>query len=616
MKFHVPCCSVPRVGNSRSAGFQSLETGGARSSNHWKSAAALALAVALPSLRAAPLSQPVSDIDPRSGISIRVESAFDRMPNAGFAPLRVVIKNDSSLRRTWDFSFVSASAYGERATFRSGTSVDCDAKAERVVEIMVPLAVQGGGYMYPQLTTQVSGYGCGGGARHLWSGGYSSYGGHPATAFIAMADSLALTAWSVLEAKLTGASSSGPAARPAADLAGVRFDAAKAPGDWRGWMGCDSVWLSDGDWAGLDNIRRQALLDWLKLGGRLHVCFAGGDRNGALTDLPPDEGPVGLGRFARVTASDTTKFVDHVARTIRAEPRIVDTISSGYVPNWGLRAGIPPIVVHTGLILAFVCLFAALIGPVNLFLLARRKKHMHLFWTTPALSLLASLALALIIVLQDGFGGKGNRFNAVYLDAAAHKAFTVQEQVSRSGVLLSRRLPVRDPLFLTHVVTDSATDRRSRDYAFAGDAFTGDWFSSRTVDGHLLAAVQPTRGRVEIAVANGTPTVTSSLGATLETLYYRDIRQQVWTVAALKTGERKMMQPATGAALGDFLRKQTAPCGGYLSPRLADLAGQDRFFFASVASPTEQVIPTLPSIVWKQSGLLYFGPAVETGGGP
>lgn len=558
---------------------------------------------------AASLHQPVSDIDPASHVSIFVESAFERVPSCGYAPLRLVIRNDSPARHVWDFTFSSASPYGGNAAFRSGTSVDCDAKAERIVEIMVPISVQqAAGYSYPQLTTRVSGYGCGSSAMQIWSGGYSAYGGHGrTTAYAAMSDTLGVSSWVMLEnlVRTNGV-----------DLAGTQFDPAKAPGDWRGWSGCDSVWLADTDWEKLDKIRRQALLDWTRLGGSLHVCFPGGDIRAALPDLPQGDDAIGLGRFDRITAKDPARFVDYVDRTIRAEPRLLDAIHSGYSSGWGLRTGIPPIVVHTGLILLFVCLFAVLIGPVNLFALARKQKHMHLFWTTPALSILASIALALVIVLQDGFGGKGNRFNAVFLDSAAHRAFVVQEQVSRCGVLLSRRVPLRDALFMTALNTGAGFENRGRGYALENDALTGDWFSSRTIDGHLLFAVQPSRARVEISDAGGTPVITSGIGATLTDVFYRDQRQDLWHAQNLKTGERKKMQKAANPDFLNWQEKHRLATGRYLQVRLAPLWKNDDYFFASAEGTTEQVIPTLPSIVWKQNALVYFGPVMATGGAP
>jgi hypothetical protein len=591
---------------SRSKSFQWLEISGAQISNHWKFFVAAIFLSCRGPVSASSLHMPVSGVDPKSGLSITIGSAFDKLPYCGYAPLRLTIRNDSAARHSWDFTFTSASPYGDRQGFRSSTSVDVDAKAERIVEIMVPLATQSGGYAYPQLTTSVVGYGCGGGARELWSGTYAA-AGRSATPFTMLSETLGISSWLPLETKLKGSG---------VDLTGGQFDPKMAPGDYRGWLGCDSVWLSSSDWEAFDSIHRQALLDWTKLGGDLHVCFLSGDKNTALADLPAGDTPLGFGRIARVAVKDNSKFVDHIAHTIRGGSRLLDTIHSGYVAGWSLRAGIPPVVVHTGLILGFVIVFAVLIGPVNLFALARRKKHMHLFWTTPALSIAASIALAFVIVLQDGFGGHGNRFNAIYLDAAAHKAFTVQEQVSRTGVLLARRIPMHENFFMTAVQCNPGLENRNRNYALEGDSLTGDWFSSRSVDAHLLLAAQSSRARVEISPAGEAPSVTSGIGTTLGEIYYRDARQRVWHAEGVKTGERQIMRPSTAAALSEWWTRRRGFTGGYLRMRLLDIADQDNFFFAAAEGPAEQIIPTLPAIVWKQDTLLYFGPVAAAGGPP
>ncbi len=597
--------------------FQSLEICGRVISNHWKQSQILLIiamaALASANASAAGLHTPVNNIDPRSGISIYVDSPFDKLPLCGFAPVRLVVRNDSAKRHSWDFVFISSSMYDQRQTFRSGTTVDVDAKAERIVEVMVPLIPSPTGYAYPQLTTHVSGYGCEGNSMAMWSaGGYAAAASTEAT--FAMSDSLALTTWSLLETKLRGGSSSAGAAPAGRDIPGFRFDAAAAPGDYRGWLGCDSVWLSEDDWQSFDTIKRQALLDWTKLGGRLHVCHSGAAPS-ALADLSTGDETLGLGVVLRTSHANASRLADEIVRTIRKEQSLLRTINNGFTSTWPLRKGVPEIVVHSTLILLFVFGFAVLIGPVNLFALAKKKMHMHLFWTTPALSIIASVVLGLVIILQDGFGGRGNRFTAVYLDHVAHKSFVAQEQISRTGVLLSRTIPLHEPCFITAVNTDAGFMHRSRSYELVGGTLSGDWFSSRTVQGQLLYAAQSSRARVEIGTAAGAPAVISGIGATLAEIYYRDEKGKIWRAENLKQGERVQMKSAAESQFKEWWRHQTGTADAVLAARLNAQPDQDNFFFATATGNTEQIIPTLPAIKWKQDALLYFGPVAAIGGG-
>ena len=67
------------------------------------------------------------------------------------------------------------------------------------------------------------------------------------------------------------------------------------------------------------------------------------------------------------------------------------------------------------LLIGFILVFAVLVGPVNLFWLADASRRHRLFWSTPLISVAASLLLVGVIALQDGFGGSGERVMATLL---------------------------------------------------------------------------------------------------------------------------------------------------------------------------------------------------------
>ena len=88
-------------------------------------------------------------------------------------------------------------------------------------------------------------------------------------------------------------------------------------------------------------------------------------------------------------------------------------------------------------------LFGILVGPVNLFVLAKSGRRHRLFITTPLISLGASLLLILLIIFQDGFGGRGMRrvLMEVRPDAGQNAAFLHQEQIARTGILTGTASP-------------------------------------------------------------------------------------------------------------------------------------------------------------------------------
>ncbi len=69
-------------------------------------------------------------------------------------------------------------------------------------------------------------------------------------------------------------------------------------------------------------------------------------------------------------------------------------------------------------------ILAVLIGPVNIFLLKRIDRRMKLYWTVPAVSLLACVLVVFYAAIADG--GKRMRVcSLTYLDQGARSAFTI-----------------------------------------------------------------------------------------------------------------------------------------------------------------------------------------------
>jgi len=102
----------------------------------------------------------------------------------------------------------------------------------------------------------------------------------------------------------------------------------------------------------------------------------------------------------------------------------------------------PPLVgqvrLQSGLIFGFILIFALVVGPLNLFVFASGKNRPRLFWTTPLISLIGAGLLAALMIVQDGFGGTGARTTLAVLLPQDKKMAVIQEQVSRTGILLGQ----------------------------------------------------------------------------------------------------------------------------------------------------------------------------------
>ena len=180
-----------------------------------------------------------------------------------------------------------------------------------------------------------------------------------------------------------------------------------------------------------------------------------------------------------------------------------------------MTKSVGPIPINAPFLILFIGLFAAVAGPVNLFVLAPATRRHRLFWTTPLISCAATLLLVAVILWQDGFGGRGERVMVTRLFPGQRQAVVMQEQVARTGVLLSRRFTVPEDLVLSPLKTPGTG---SRSYEQSGWAYGGDWFTSRSVQAQRAEAIVPSRAEIQLlpaTAADAPPVVVSSIPATL-----------------------------------------------------------------------------------------------------
>lgn len=560
--------------------------------------------VAFTAVRAATVATfdalPFEGIESDSGVEIRVEPLFNDVPLRGAWPVRLHIRNDSDRARSWDFTFSAyPNFYNKRISHTTTRSIRVDAWGASTVEIAIPLAPLSPDYTYPGV--EIRAFGPGAPNAVFRRVGISPYRtGRSPTPFAVFSESLAAANWESLGSALNSASR---------DFTGARFRPTAAPTDVLAWSGVDTVWLRRDEWDAMDPAARQALVEWVKLGGWLHLCGSTGE---------DESRTVGFGRIKSVPVTGNDLDMSLGPTLLQASGMgLSEMLQSGYPNEWTLRKPLGAIEMNEPMILLFVGALAFVMGPVNLFVLHRRRRHMWVFVTTPAIALLASLLLAGLIVLQDGIGGKGRRANYIFTDPESHQVFILQEQASRTGLLMSRRVPVSFPHFIGEINLKS---RRSggdgtRRYATEAGARSGDWFVSRSVQAHLLTAVLPSRARVEIQPGAGdaAPQVISALGTDIRELFYCDERGRYWRAIGLRTGERHVMEPSDARQFNHFWT-DAMQWAGPRAQGLLNLPVVPGHYYAAGEQANEHVIETLPSLKWEQAALLYFGPATGVGG--
>ncbi len=558
-------------------------------------AAVLLLCVGLTRARAAWREQVATDKD--SGVAIEVSSPFEHTPPSGYMPLWVTIRNDSGAPRTWNV-FCNGSAifgnYGSREISTGSLRVE----SGQTVRAPILMALDPSSTSFYQSgSVRVDGYAVPPGSTTEVPRSNAQGKGNR-TAAVGMSEPLATPIWTSLTKRY---------ADDGHDLMGTPVDLGLLGGDWRALVGLDALWISDADFATLDASRRAAIHDWLVHGGRLFVCAQSADpslRAGLGLPATGDAADLGLGRVELLPWDGRGLPLDKLADKIDL-PGLQRTDASAAAADWPMVGDVGRIPLNAPFLITFIVLFALVVGPLNLFWFASAERRHRLFWTTPLLSVGASLLLVGFIVLQDGFGGHGERVMFCLLLPDERKTVVTQEQVARTGVLFSRGFQTSEDTVLTALQTGIASDRRSREQN--GRTYTGDWFASRSVQAHRLEAVVPSRAEIQLlnadAARDGAPPVfTSSVPTAIKMIYYRDANGKQWRGGNLRTGERvSLATDATdevsalslggSAGLNSEVRTAVERPGGFVA------VAEDGPFF-----------DTLPLIRWNKQRAIFAGP--------
>ena len=396
------------------------------------------------------------------------------------------------------------------------------------------------------------------------------------------------------------------------------IDIATGPDDWRGFTTLREMVIADDDWTTMPSGTRRALVAWVGLGGLLRVVAADADA-GRIDRLGlPRAGVdgrrrVGAGEVMVVPPGEATWGALHGAGGPAAE-------STPPLEQRGNPVGsyrFPERTLPFTPIIAFLAVFALLAGPVNVMLIAGRGRPSRIFWTTPAIALAATAVLLALMLLRDGVGGNGLRFTLVLLDPERSAAHVLQQQSSRTGVLLGRSIPIRETSWMSPVPTgDAAAEAmgvmsRGGTLEFEeveGARRIGDWFRSRSDQAFTLQAVRSSRGRLVVAGPPEAPEIVSSIDVPLSRVLVVDAAGRPWRCDALGAGERRGLAPATQADVDALRRELSTAAGDRIRLAVDRLFGAPGHAWAESAEPAGVAISTLDAIRWNEDRAWFVSP--------
>lgn len=555
-------------------------------------------------------------------VTVSLTSPFTDIPPGGCIPYRVTIRNDQNGTGTWRLSFQGSSYMSSMGATDFEQDLTVAPNSTGVFDILVPMPISAN-KGNTSLNVGVSGP------------GFANAGGF--FAYIYSNNAGNRTPFALLGKGLLGAIGLGPLQSYCKDQGrefyGSEVDMTNASSDWRAYSGAAAVLLGDTEWLGLTSAQRGALCDYVSQGGHLTLFTTSMQETATGLELPDFHGKPGAYGFGTISLETTQAFPpDAYSLSVAIDRNPADSaqnVDDGF-STWGLRPLVGTIVVSAVFILSFVVVFGSLVGPVNLFVFAKGKNRFRLFWTTPLISILASIALIAGILLTDGLGGRGQQLIAIYSLPASNRETVVQEQVSRTAVLFSNQWH-SDQNYLITPISDQAMKNAmsadgSRSYAGnqdlsdspdtyhqIGNDYSGNWFRSRSVSGQYLQATRPSRSSITVftsATPDSPPVVLSSFPTELNKLFLVDAQNHYWTCQNLEPGRKVTCTPSSMGEFNSFWDDASSYAGGKLRPLLSAVRDRPGCFYATGIPPAGDRLATLGEINWQVTRGVYLGPWV------
>ena len=568
---------------------------------------------------------------PESGIAIEVEAwsgmSGMSMPgrDAGLVPLTITITNKSPVAREW--------TVGPWRSFGMNSPT-----AVPVARIVAPAGGTAKATIHvdPGLANKhdwtwliVRGFGLTGGEAQVQVGVKSSI--HHTTS----GTTPTITLPSAISASALAVKNDGKGLGQYLVPSGVGLDMTAAPDDWRGWSIFSSVLFTESEWIAMSAAQRKAFFDWVGLGGRAGLMLADAsperlDRIGVPAADPDGRRRVGAGEIVPVPWDGTTLANAEADRFLAGRTehpktdmldRYVDTSTPGFLfssptsANWiggfkKLFDTFGPRRMPAATILAFLAIFGLVAGPLNLMVLAGPGKRSRMFWTTPLISLVATAFLLGLMIQRDGFGGSGSRRVLGLLMPDHNGMAIIQEQFSRTGVLVSSSFPIREPSWMRPL---GAAEVRNGFLEVDGRRREGDWFRSRSDQGYLLETVRPSRAKVEFLTGgDGKPAVISSIEVPLDRLFVIDDEGKYWTAADVGTGEKKPLERSDAAAYGKWFDEIVSDAGPIRQAALEAVRNRRGHAYAESDEAAKVAVQTLGSIRWIDDKAAFIGPVTRT----
>jgi len=194
-------------------------------------------------------------------------------------------------------------------------------------------------------------------------------------------------------------------------------------------------------------------------------------------------------------------------------------------------------------LLILMIVFAVLIGPVNLYVLARKQRRMWMLWTVPAFSLVTCGLIWVVNVFAEGFSTQQRSAVVTLLDQRTKTATSLgmtafyAPLAPGDGLRFSRETEVTPQV---GIYVGHHGDGWSRTMNWGDDQhLSGGWIKSRLPAHFKLRKSQTLiRERLNFAAQpDGTIRVVNSLGSDITSIVYADAEGHAYSAGAVAAGQ-------------------------------------------------------------------------------
>ncbi len=207
-----------------------------------------------------------------------------------------------------------------------------------------------------------------------------------------------------------------------------------------------------------------------------------------------------------------------------------------------------------GLFLLVLC-FAIIIGPVNFFVLSRKKKRIWLLWTVPLISIVASLSVFLYAFLAEGWKAYARIQSITILNQATQRAASIGINAFYSPLTPAGGLRFDYETEVTPMSLAMWEGGRAREIDWTNEQhFDVGWVAARVPAHFYLRKSQTRRERLKFGEdEQGQMSVLNGLGADIRELWFVDESGNVYHTENIKAGA-KMVMNRTGQTISPKIR--------------------------------------------------------------